>query len=328
MRVDYRKSGKLGSSHKFSNRATVILGPMHIPDGFLSTPVWASLGAVSLPTVGVLARKAQGLEEHGRAPLLGVMGAFVFAAQMVNFPVAAGTSSHLLGGALLACSVGPAAGVVVMTAVLAIQAFVFQDGGILALGANIFNLAIAGVLSAYLPYYFWGAGRYRKAAIFSGAVLSVLVSAGLALLQILMSGVPIAMPLVRLSAGLFVVSALIEGFITLAILQAIERINPQWIQRPARANNRVLTAVAVMALILSCAGFVVASNRPDTLEAFAEQLGLSSAAAPMLSPLADYKLATIQSSDLAQASAGLIGLTMVYFVCVLVGRYISQRRST
>src|SRR6185436_8744187 len=105
MRVDYRKSRKLGPSHKFSNRATVILGPMHIPDGFLSTPVWASLGAVSLPTVGVLARKAQGLEEHGRAPLLGVMGAFVFAAQMVNFPIAAGTSSHLLGGALLACSV-------------------------------------------------------------------------------------------------------------------------------------------------------------------------------------------------------------------------------
>jgi len=158
--------------------------------------------------------------------------------------------------------------------------------------------------------------------------LSVLVSAGLALLQILISGVPIAMPLVRLSAGLFVVSALIEGFITLAILQAIERINPQWIQRPGRASNRVLTAVAVMAIILSCAGFVVASNRPDTLEAFAEQLGLSSAVAPVLSPLADYKLATIQSSDLAQASAGLIGLTMVYFVCVLVGRYISQRRST
>ena len=72
----------------------------------------------------------------------------------------------------------------------------------------------------------------------------MLVSAGLALLQILMSGVPIAMPLVRLSAGLFIVSALIEGFITLAILQAIERINPQWIQRPGRASNRVLTTVA------------------------------------------------------------------------------------
>ena len=301
---------------------------MHIPDGFLSTPVWASLGAVSLPTVGVLARKAQGVGDQGRAPLLGVMGAFVFAAQMVNFPIAAGTSSHLLGGALLACSVGPAAGVVVMTAVLAIQAFVFQDGGILSLGANIFNLAIAGVLTAYLPYYFWGAGRYRKVAIFAGAALSVLVSAGLAMLQILISGVPIALPLVRLSAGLFLASALIEGFITLAILQAIERINPQWVQRPGRAGNRVLTAVTVTAVILSCAGFIVASNHPDTLETFAAQLGLSSVAAPVLSPLADYKLATIQSSDLAQASAGLIGLMMVYFVCVLVARFISQRGST
>src|SRR3954453_7377516 len=110
---------------------------MHIPDGVLSTPVWACLGAVSLPTVGILARRAKGDDDHGRAPLLGVMGAFVFAAQMVNFPIAAGSSSHLLGASLLACSVGPVAAVIVMTAVLAIQAFVFQDGGILALGANI-----------------------------------------------------------------------------------------------------------------------------------------------------------------------------------------------
>src|SRR5919112_793343 len=143
---------------------------MHIPDGFLSTPVWASLGVVSFPAVGVLARKAQAEHADTRAPLLGVMGAFVFAAQMVNFPVAAGASSHLLGGALLACSLGPAAGVIVMTAVLAIQAFVFQDGGILALGANVFNLAIAGVLTAYVPYLLAPSVGLRSAAMFLGAV--------------------------------------------------------------------------------------------------------------------------------------------------------------
>lgn len=300
---------------------------MHIPDGFLSTPVWASLGAVSLPTVGMLARKAQGKPEHSRAPLLGVMGAFVFAAQMVNFPIAAGTSSHLLGGALLACSIGPAAGVVVMTAVLAIQAFVFQDGGILALGANIFNLAIAGVLAAYVPYYFWGNTRYRRAAIFAGAFLSVLASGGLALSQILLSGIPVAMPLVQLSVGLFVVSALIEGFITVAILQAVEKINPEWVQRPGQPGNRVLSAVAVASLVLASAGFAVASNHPDALEAVAERLGLTSVSPAAASPLADYRLSSLQSSDLAQAAAGLIGLAIVYFACVLLGRFISRRRS-
>ncbi len=93
--------------------------------------------------------------EDRKIPLLGVMGAFVFAAQMINFPVGPGTSGHLVGGALLTIALGPAAASIVMTAILAIQALVFQDGGILALGANIFNMAIAGVLAAYLPYRLW-----------------------------------------------------------------------------------------------------------------------------------------------------------------------------
>ena len=103
---------------------------MHIPDGFLSTPVWAALDVVSLPAVGWFARRARAADTESRAPLLGVLGAFVFAAQMINFPIAPGTSAHLLGGALLSCTLGPSAAVVVMTAVLAIQSLVFQDGGL------------------------------------------------------------------------------------------------------------------------------------------------------------------------------------------------------
>src|SRR5437016_1982259 len=128
---------------------------MHIPDGFLRPPVWATLDAVALPAVGVLARRAQRDPDTSRIPLLGVMGAFVFAAQMINFPVGLGTSGHLVGGALLAILLGPAPAAIVLTAILVIQAFVFQDGGILALGANICNMAIAGVAAGYLPYRFW-----------------------------------------------------------------------------------------------------------------------------------------------------------------------------
>src|SRR5437899_12228386 len=135
---------------------------MHIPDGFLSTPVWATLDLAAAPAVGYFARRAQGLEQS-KVPLLGVMGAFLFAAQMINFPVGVGTSGHLVGGALLACTLGPAAASVVMCAILAIQALVFQDGGILALGANVFNMAIAGVLAGYLPYHLWGRGSGRRA---------------------------------------------------------------------------------------------------------------------------------------------------------------------
>ena len=255
------------------------------------------------------------------------MGAFVFAAQMVNFPVAAGASSHLLGGALLACSLGPAAGVIVMTAVLAIQAFVFQDGGILALGANVFNLAIAGVLTAYVPYHIWGRGRYRRTAVFAGAGLSVLVSAALAMSQILLSGVPVARPLLQLSAGVFAISALMEGVITLAVLSAIERINPDWVQKPTTRGNRTLTLIGVASVATAIASVFIASTDPDALERIQSHLGSSPVVALISSPLADYRVASIVSENAAKALAALIGLALVYFVCSLVGRAVAQRRS-
>src|SRR5271165_6751982 len=167
---------------------------MHIPDNFLATPVWGTLDAVSAGAVGVTIRRAGRDLPDTRIPLLGVMGAFVFAAQMINFPVGAGTSGHLVGGALLACTIGPAPAVLVMTTILAIQAFVFQDGGVLALGANVFNMAVAGVLAGYLPYRMWGKGSHRRVAIFLGGFLSVLVSASLALSELLISGVKMPRP--------------------------------------------------------------------------------------------------------------------------------------
>src|SRR3974377_373558 len=114
---------------------------MHIPDGFLSPPVWATLDVLSLPAAALVARRAQRDSEDRKIPLMGVMGAFVFAAQMINFPIPLGTSGHLVGGALLTIVLGPAAASVVMMAILALQALVFQDGGIMALGANVINMA-------------------------------------------------------------------------------------------------------------------------------------------------------------------------------------------
>ena len=170
---------------------------MHIPDGFLSTPVWATMDAISIPSIALLSRRAQrGLTDFSqldtsRIPLMGVMGAFIFAAQMINFPVGNGTSSHLVGAALLSFTLGPAVASMVMTAILAIQALVFQDGGLLALGANVFNMAIAGVFAGYLPYVLL---RGKKSGIFFGATLSLLVSAMLALGELAQSGVRMPRP--------------------------------------------------------------------------------------------------------------------------------------
>jgi len=302
--------------------------PMHIPDGFLSTPVWLTMNAISVPAVGVLARRANSHLDDSRIPLLGVMGAFVFAAQMINFPVGAGTSGHLVGGALLACTLGPAAATVVMTAILAVQALVFQDGGVLSLGANVFNMAVLGVLAGYLPYHFWGAGRLRKLSFFAGGVLSVLVSAALTVSQLLISGIPMRTGVLAISAGLFLISALIEGLITVAVMGALEKLNPNWIHKPMSEGRLGMGLLVSAAVLLAGVGVVVASAAPDGLESLAEQIGLADKATVLFStPLADYEANFLNSDWFRKAAAGMAGLMLIFGVCILCGRMISRRGS-
>ena len=301
---------------------------MHIPDGFLSAPVWGALDVVSLPAVVYMARRAQREVEESRVPLLGVMGAFVFAAQMINFPVGLGTSGHLVGGALLAVTLGPAAATVVMTAILAVQALVFQDGGLLALGANVFNMAIVGVAAAYLPYRFWGSGRWRKAGILAGSMLSVFVSAALAITELILSGVPIRAPVLGVSLGLFFITALLEGLITLAVVESVTKINPGWIQAPASGNRPALGVLSTAAALLAAVGVLFASAHPDGLEKLAETVGIAAQAkALMTSPLADYEARFLGPAWLRKATAGLAGLALIFAVCVVLGRWIARQRS-
>ncbi len=245
---------------------------MHIPDGFLSTPVWLALDAAAAPAVVYAARRASRGAEEARIPLLGVMGAFVFAAQMVNFPVAAGASAHLVGGALLAITLGPAAAMVVMTAILGIQAFVFQDGGVLALGANILNMGFAGVLAGYLPYHFWGR---RRLAFFAGGALSVMASALLALAELLASGVPMPGSVLPVSLGIFAAGALAEGAITVAALEGISALNAGFIRPAVSTPRRTLGAIAVGSALLAAVGVMFASARPDGLQALAARIGIT-----------------------------------------------------
>lgn len=300
---------------------------MHIPDGFLSTPVWLSLDVASVSAIGYIGRKAQREAEETKAPLLGVMGAFVFAAQMINFPVGPGTSGHLVGSALLAYTLGPAAAAIVMTAVLALQALIFQDGGLLALGANVFNMALVGVLVAMGPYRLWGSGRIRNFGVFAGAFLSVFVGACLALLQIYLSGVALPTAAVWVALGLFAVTAVLEGIITVAVIGALNRLNPGWVRQPAAASRRVLSALVVGAVLLVTVGVLFASTNPDGLEHFAEQIGIAEQARALVgTPLADYQVEFVGDSWLSQTLAGAVGLVLVFFLCLGIARLVSRGR--
>ncbi len=125
---------------------------MHIPDGFINAPTSLATGAVAAGGVGIsLRRAAQTLQER-QVPLAGLVAAYIFAVQMLNFPVAAGTSGHLLGGVLAAVLVGPWAGCVCVAVVLVVQSLLFADGGLTALGLNITNMAIVGVFGGWTVF--------------------------------------------------------------------------------------------------------------------------------------------------------------------------------
>jgi cobalt/nickel transport system permease protein len=291
---------------------------MHIPDGFLTTRVWATMDIVAAPSVALLARRAQRDFDHHKVPLMGVMGAFIFAAQMINFPVGNGTSGHLVGGALLAMTLGPAAASIVMTAILATQALVFQDGGLLALGTNVFNMAIAGVWLGYLPFALL---RGKKAGIFLGGTISLLASAFLALAELKVAKIPMPPAVFAVSCVLFVVSALIEGAITLAVVQALVRIQPGFLREPKGIGSRAGLSLAVTSATLAAAGIFVASARPDGIQSLARQTGIWSNAITLFqAPFADYKMAFVSSPWLARSFAALAGLAVIYVVCFIISR--------
>ncbi len=166
---------------------------MHIPDGFLDAKTVVATAVLAVIGVGTAVRRAQTHLPPRRVPLLGLTAAFVFAAQMVNFPVAGGTSGHLVGGVLAAVLVGPSGAVVVMATVLIVQCLIFADGGVLALGANIFNMGIVGAVGGYAiyraVYRVLGHDSGRLVAVAFAAWCSVVLAAVMVAGELSLSGV-------------------------------------------------------------------------------------------------------------------------------------------
>jgi cobalt/nickel transport system permease protein len=327
---------------------------VHIPDGFLDGPTALATAGVSAAAVGYAARRAgQELGER-TVPLLGVTAAFVFAAQMINFPVAGGTSGHLMGGVLAAVLMGPWAAGVVMTVVVTLQALGMADGGVTALGANILNMAVIGGMLSYLVFLLLrsllragsgplgggvtspSGGRRTRFLVAVGlaAWFSIVASAAAASLQLAASG---TMPLrVGLPAmvGVHTVIGLGEALITTLVVAAVLASRPDlvgtWARRspangaiPAggqRRTRRLVFTGLALALVASVLVSPFASSLPDGLERVALDQGVEEAAAPTwnLSPLPDYSLPWLEGSRVGVALAGLLG-TLGLFALVLMG---------
>ncbi len=199
---------------------------MHIPDGFLSAPVAGVGFALAAVAVAVAVRRTNRTLGERSVPLMGVMAAFIFAAQMMNFPVAGGTSGHLLGGALAAILLGPWAAIIVMTAVVGVQALIFQDGGLAALGTNVFNM---GVITAFVGYgVYWTIARFahvapwvHMAAPFAAAWVSVQLAALATTFELALSDTSplnVALPAMM---GVHALIGIGEGLITTAAVAFI-----------------------------------------------------------------------------------------------------------
>lgn len=291
---------------------------MHIPDGILSAPILVGFGAASGLSVLYSAKKAEASTQAHRIPLLGVLGAFVFAAQMVNFPVGPGVSGHLLGGALLAASIGPWAASITMTAILLVQALVFQDGGVLALAANVFNMAIFGVWASWLPYQAIAKAGHRRLGLFVGALLSVLLSAMLALGQVAVSSGVIGQNLWIFCLGLFTITGMIEGAITLGAWEAIERLQGK--KTDAIVATPVRAWILAASIGLTLVGVFFASSSPDVLEYFQAQAGIAAPASAFPALMPDYQWGQFDGEWVRKSAAGLAGLVCVYLVSVAIAR--------
>lgn len=204
---------------------------MHIPDGFLNTATSVTTWVVSTGGVGYAVRRVTRELHERQVPMLGVTAAFIFAAQMMNFTVAGGTSGHLLGGALAAILLGPWAAMLVLTSVLAVQALVFQDGGLLALGANIFNMAIVGVWVGWLVYI--GLKRLLGdrtwstfVSGFAAAWFSVVVASLVAAVELGLSGTAAWAVVLPAMGGVHALIGIGEGLITTAVLAFLRVTRP------------------------------------------------------------------------------------------------------
>jgi cobalt/nickel transport system permease protein len=296
--------------------------PMHIPDGFLSVVVSVVMWIISLVFIGLALKKVKNELGDREVPLMGVLAAAIFAGQMLNFSVTGGTSGHLLGAAIATVLLGPWAAVLVMTSVVSVQALIFQDGGVLALGANIFNMGIVGVFVSYavftllqkvLAKFKWG----LFASGFIAAWTSIFIASLACALELAVSGTSPANIAVPAMAAIHALIGVGEGLITVGALAFLYSTRKDLVDRNSAktAGNRgILVGGSIIAIVLAVFS-PLASSHPDGLEWVAEQKGfLEAAKTAFYNIMPDYAFPGIPNPNLATIVAGILGTIIVFGV--------------
>ena len=252
---------------------------MHMANELLSVPVAAGTITIAAGGIGIICRKARQIVTSDKLALMGILGAFIFAGQMVNIqlPAMPGTSGHMIGAVLLAIILGPHLGAIVMSSIIIIQCLIFQDGGLLALGCNIINM---GIVPSYLGYFLYKTltmGQFSSIRAYIGAMLACIVSvevgAMLVPVQAYLSGVlavPFSTFLITIIGVHFLVG-FVEGLITVAVLGYIQQVRPDIVMdtlpgKVRLSRKTLIASFAAFTIVIAAGLSLLASKFPDGLE--------------------------------------------------------------
>jgi cobalt/nickel transport system permease protein len=322
---------------------------MHAPDGFLGVGVAVVTGIMSIVVIGFALRQSREQLKDKAIPLAGITAAFIFAAQMFNFPVAAGTTGHLLGGALAAVLLGPSVGAIVVTIVVVVQALVFADGGITALGYNVLNMAIIPAYGGYAVFRIFRRWLPQTSGGVIGstglAAWASVVMASIAFSIEWLFGATAPVSFDDVFAAMVGVHALIgigEGIISALAVGAVLASRPDLayratdLERAQLAESKVgvrtfVSAGVLVALVFAAVVSQFAADDPDGLERVAEDTGIiASGQDHSLADFifADYATAGIDNETLSLAIAGIVGTIVTLLVAygLLMGLRESRKR--
>ena len=303
--------------------------PLHIPDGFLSAPVAILAWLVTIVFIVIAVRRASREFDERMVPLMGILAAFIFAAQAFNFPVAGGTSGHFLGGALAAILLGPWPALLVMTAVIGLQGLIFQDGGLLAMGANIFVMGIATVWTGYFVYQ--GLQRFNRfVGAFAAGWVSVVVAAVITAFLLALSGTAALGVVLTAMAGVHVFIGIGEGLITAAAVALVRAALPgmfgQQVTGRKTDSSTVIAGGVIVALVVGIMAVFFASPDPDGLERVAEDKGfLDAAQGPIFNVIPDYLVPGVPNETLAGMIAIILGTLLLFAVGYGLARLLRRR---
>jgi len=309
---------------------------MHVPDGFLDGKTLAAAGIFSGVGLGAAMWNVRRLSPR-RVPLMGLSAAFIFAGQMLNFPVAGGTSGHLIGGVLAAVLLGPSAAVIILTAVLVIQCLLFADGGLLALGANVLNMGIVDSVGGYLVYRAVfrllpgdrHSARVAAAAFaaWCGAVLASMVCSG----ELVASGTAKAHVAFPAMVGVHMAIGLGEAAITAIVIATISKTRPELLDERAGADRTGSGGFLVYGLIVAAALGVFVSpfacQWPDGLDHVAKVIGFGHREVERRSVITNYQFPGISNLRVATAVAGLVGTLLAFAVALGLSRVLMRSRA-